>query len=269
MLTAISYNEWWMGKKESLWTVGNSLLGLHSYHVCNGEPPDKEVTFLKAKNTSHANQENSPLLRFNVDVKFWTYSIARVYLNRKTRIKRAKNRMQLRIKIKELLEPAHSCYGLALHLFLGLDEYRYSWIRFMWTFNIFGINFLLFLGSCVIRKLMHSSWWKLERWAEVIRQTVSFLLVCVCLWGRFLMQANNNIRHICENWCVHSWKLKIYQVEGTVLVSVRIFVNKANTYQSKRWNVWTTCKAVNFFSNIARVKYTMVASHLNLHLLSW
>ena len=29
--------------------------------------------------------------------------------------------------------------------------------------------------------------------------------------------------------CVHPWTLKLYQVEGTVLVSVRIFVNKLNT----------------------------------------
>ena len=43
----------------------------------------------------------------------------------------------------------------------------------------------------MLRKLAHSWWWELEKrlcglevgWAEVIRQTVSFLLVCVCLWG--------------------------------------------------------------------------------------
>ena len=71
----------------------------------------------------------------------------------------------------------HSWYGLSLYWFLGLVEYRYSWIRFMWTFKTFGINFLLFLGSCVIRKLVHSSWWELEKrlcglevgWAAVIR----------------------------------------------------------------------------------------------------
>ena len=82
------------------------------------------------------------------------------------------------MKIKKLLEPAHSCYGLGLHWFLGLAEYRCRWIRFMWTFKTFGINFLLFLGSCVIRKLVHSWWWELEKslcglevgWAEVIRQ---------------------------------------------------------------------------------------------------
>ena len=61
----------------------------------------------------------------------------------------------------------------------------------MWTFKTYGINFLfLFLGSCVIRKPLHSSWWELEKnlcglrvgWAEIIRQTVSFLLVCVCVF---------------------------------------------------------------------------------------
>ena len=59
--------------------------------------------------------------------------------------------------------------------------------------------------------------------------------------------------------------LKIYknQVEGTVLVSVRILINKIHTYRLKRW--WTTCKAVNCFSNIARVQYLLVISHLHLH----
>ena len=92
-----------------------------------------------------------------------SYSTARVYVNRKTRIKPAKNRMQLWIKIKGLLEPAHSCHGLSLYWFLRLAEYRYSWIQFMWTFKTFGINFLLFLDSCVIRKLVHSSWWELKK----------------------------------------------------------------------------------------------------------
>ena len=101
--------------------------------------------------------------------------------------------LQKERKIKGLLEPAHSCYGLSLYRFLGLVEYRYSWIRFMWTFKTYGINSLLFLGNCVIRKLVRSSWWELEKrlcrlevgWAVVIWQTVSFLLVCVrvCLWG--------------------------------------------------------------------------------------
>ena len=90
--------------------------------------------------------------------------------------------------IKRHLEPAHSCYGLSLHWFLGLAEYRYSWNRVMWTFKTFGINFLLFLGSCVIRKVVHSSWWELEKglcgvevgWAEVIRQCPFRWCVYVC-----------------------------------------------------------------------------------------
>ena len=63
------------GKEESLCTDGNSFLGLHSHYVYNGKPPDKAVTFLVAKNTAHTNQENSALLSFNVDIKFWTYGI--------------------------------------------------------------------------------------------------------------------------------------------------------------------------------------------------
>ena len=61
------------GKEESLCTDGNSFLGLHSHYVYNVKPPDKAVTFLMAKNTAHTNQENSAILSFNVDIKFWTY----------------------------------------------------------------------------------------------------------------------------------------------------------------------------------------------------
>ena len=57
------------GKKESLCTDGNSLLGLHSHHVCYVKPPDKAVTFLMAKKTTHTNQKNIVLLSFNVYVK--------------------------------------------------------------------------------------------------------------------------------------------------------------------------------------------------------
>ena len=65
------------------------------------------------------------------------------------------------MKIKGLLEPAHSCYGLGLHF---LDLLNIGTVEFgMWTFKTFGMNFLLFLGSCVIRKFVHSSWWELEK----------------------------------------------------------------------------------------------------------
>ena len=52
------------GKEESLWTDGYSLLGLHSHHVCNGEPPNEAVNSLMAKNTSHSNQENNSSCQF-------------------------------------------------------------------------------------------------------------------------------------------------------------------------------------------------------------
>ena len=55
------------GKEESLWTDGNSLPGLHSHHVCNGEPPNEAVNSLMAKNTSHSNQEN------NSSCQFWCW----------------------------------------------------------------------------------------------------------------------------------------------------------------------------------------------------
>ena len=37
---------------------------------CNGEPPDKAVTFLMVKKTTHSNQEYSVLLSYSIDVKF-------------------------------------------------------------------------------------------------------------------------------------------------------------------------------------------------------
>ena len=36
------------GKEESWCTNGNSFLGLHNHHFCNGKPPEKAVTFLMA-----------------------------------------------------------------------------------------------------------------------------------------------------------------------------------------------------------------------------
>ena len=53
------------GEEESLWTGRYYYLGLHSHHVCNGKPPDKVVTFLMAKKTTHPNRENSAILSFN------------------------------------------------------------------------------------------------------------------------------------------------------------------------------------------------------------
>ena len=57
-------------RKRTSLTDGNSFLGLHSHHVCNGKPPGKAVTFLMAKKRTHTNHENSALLNFSVDVKF-------------------------------------------------------------------------------------------------------------------------------------------------------------------------------------------------------
>ena len=54
---------------------GNSFLGLYSHHICNGKPPDKATWHLMAMETTHTNQENSALLSFSVDVKFWSYGI--------------------------------------------------------------------------------------------------------------------------------------------------------------------------------------------------
>ena len=34
----------------------------------------------------------------------------------------------------------------------------------------------------------------------------------------------------------------------------------------KKMIIWTTCKAVNCFLNVARVKYAIVTSHLHLHI---
>ena len=131
--------------------------------------------------------------------------------------------------------------------------------------------------------------WKFVRFGKKLssRDKPSALVKCwwwwkICLNKQFCRQCgwpfpykNSPVPHVSQKqckahmWksvCVHPWTLKIYQVEGTVLVSVRIFDNKMNTYRLKRWNVRTTCKAVNCFSNSARVKYSIVTSHLHLYL---
>ena len=41
--------------------------------------------------------------------------------------------LRLGNEIKGLFEQANSCHGLSLYWFLGLVEYRYSLILFMWT----------------------------------------------------------------------------------------------------------------------------------------
>ena len=63
------------GKEESLFTDGNSFLGFHNHYDYGGKPPDKAVTSFMAKKTTHTNQENSALLSFSFNVKFWTYGV--------------------------------------------------------------------------------------------------------------------------------------------------------------------------------------------------
>ena len=99
----------------------------------------------------------------------------------------------------------------------------------------------------------------------------------VCVW----LRTNSDtivgmfILFYHQEWMIYGGKLiwcdlltsKIYQFEVTVLVSVRIFVNKLNTYRLKKMMMRTTCKAVNCYSNVARVKYLIGTSNLHLHLL--
>ena len=81
---------------------------------------------------------------------------------------------------------------------------------------------------------------------------------CVCfrwlekviLWSRLCLAKDKFRYHrshvywfCCLEWMIYGSKLtwcdlltsEIYQVEGTVLVSVRTFVNKVNTLRLKRW----------------------------------
>ena len=95
----------------------------------------------------------------------------------------------------------------------------------------------------------------------------------VCVWPRTNSDTivSMFIWFCYLEWMIYGGKLiwsdlltsKIYKVEGTALISVRIFVNKINTYRLKRW--WYGPRAK--LSNIARVKYSIVTSHLHLHLL--
>ena len=58
------------GKEDSSCTDGNFFPGLLTRHVCKGKPPDKAEAFFMAKKTTHTNQENRALLRFNFHVKY-------------------------------------------------------------------------------------------------------------------------------------------------------------------------------------------------------
>ena len=59
------------GKEESLGTDGNSFLGLHGNHVCNGSRATwQSRNFSYGLKTTQTNQENSAPLSFRVDVKF-------------------------------------------------------------------------------------------------------------------------------------------------------------------------------------------------------
>ena len=91
--------------------------------------------------------------------------------------------------IKGLLEPAHSYRGLSLYWFLGLAEYRYSWIQFMWFFKTYRINFFYFGVSCVIRKCVHSSRWESEKsrcavLSMWVFELSSKLILTFTMWGR-------------------------------------------------------------------------------------
>ena len=57
------------------WVCIAIMFVMESHHVCNGKSPDKAVTLLMAKKTTHTNKENNALLSDNFDVKFWTYGI--------------------------------------------------------------------------------------------------------------------------------------------------------------------------------------------------
>ena len=46
---------------------GNSFLGLHSHHVCNGKPPDKAVAFLMAKKIKLSLIKNN-IMHFSVSI---------------------------------------------------------------------------------------------------------------------------------------------------------------------------------------------------------
>ena len=97
----------------------------------------------------------------------------------------------------------------------------------------------------------------------------------VCVWLRTKSDTivGMFILFYHQEWMIYGGKLiwcdvltsKIYQFEVTVLVSVRIFVNKLNTYRLKKMMMRTTCKAVNCYSNVARVKYLIGTSNLHLH----
>ena len=83
----------------------------------------------------------------------------------------------------------------------------------------------------------------------------------VCVWPRTNSDTiiSMFIKFCYLEWMTYESKLiwcdlltsKIWQVEGTVLVSVRIFVNKINTYRLKRWYYEPRAKLLDLFTVLA------------------
>ena len=93
----------------------------------------------------------------------------------------------------------------------------------------------------------------------------SKLIWCDLLTSKIWPRTNSDtiismfIKFCYLEWMTYESKLiwcdlltsKICQVEGTVLVSVRIFVNKINTYRLKRWYYEPRAKLLDLFTVLA------------------
>ena len=103
-----------------------------------------------------------------------------------------------------------------------------------------------------IREFAHRALWLFFglRGVQIWPRTNSDTIVSIFIWFCYLEWMINGGNLI---WC-DLLTSKIYEVEGTLLVSVRIFVHKINTYHLKD-------------DNTDRVKYWIVTWHLHLHLL--
>ena len=118
-----------------------------------GSPLDYELSLLFGSVCRTGSKQWKKEVRVNIMIIIIIIIIIMIIINKQKRVsqtfKVCNSFENDGIEIKGLLEPAHSCYGLSLYWFLGLDEYRYSWIRFMWTFKTYGINVFFYFWAGV------------------------------------------------------------------------------------------------------------------------
>ena len=147
----------------------------------------------------------NPLV-FNKECKkslHWSYSTARVYVNRKTRIKRAKNRMQLRIKKIVRVKKSHVRARLWDISLISLYEVALLFF-YCWRFIILN-NWLQFNSS----KISHGYQWQANFLFAIATRTDL-----------------PNMHHQCDFVIrIYKW-FTIFQRNSFIKIAISHFVNR-------------------------------------------